>query len=261
MSDTRSILAEVEAIGKQAGEIALNSFGRVDVSVKADASFVTDADRRVEAFVREQLQSRFPDDNIVGEEYAASNSGSSGYTWVIDPIDGTTNYVRGLPHWAVCIARVDANGRPDIGVVDVPVLAESYAASTGNGATLNGERLEIRAQEGPENEQLLAAWSSFFRSIDLTFAGKVRVLGSTILKFVNLAKGCYIGGFTPDVHIWDLAPGFPILWEAGGEIRTRDGELYEQFQLAPGNGYAVPPLVLAAPGQFDRLIGMVRPRA
>jgi myo-inositol-1(or 4)-monophosphatase len=258
MSHEAEILAEVCAVARQAGDIALKSFGRVEPELKNDQSFVTDADRRVEEFIRERLSARFPADGIIGEEFQASHSDGSAYTWAIDPIDGTTNFVHGLPHWAVCIGRLDSSGTPDLGVVYLPVQEELYSAASGHGATMNGRTLKMVSRDYPESEQLLAVWSSFFREISLDFEGKVRVLGSTIVKFLHLARGSYIGALTPAVHVWDVAPGFPILWEAGGEARTMSGgDRYTSIDLDPKNGYEVPALVLALPELQERVRSMV----
>jgi myo-inositol-1(or 4)-monophosphatase len=258
MSQEIEILEEISVIARQAGDIALKTFGRIDPELKDDRSFVTDTDRRVEEFIREQLLLRFPADGIIGEEFQPSNARDSEYTWAIDPIDGTTNYVHGLPHWAVCIGRVNASGTPDLGVVYLPAQEELYSAATGHGATMNGRTLRMVSRDYPENEQLLAIWSSAFREISLDFAGKVRVLGSTIVKFLYLARGSYIGSLTPMVHVWDVAAGFPILWEAGGESRTlTDGSRYTSIDLDPEKGFEVPPLVLALPELQDKVRSMV----
>ncbi len=258
MSETEEILREVTAIARQAGDSALRYFGRTRPDLKTDESYVTVADRNVEEFIRRELSTRFPDDAIIGEEDDNATDGATDYTWAIDPIDGTTNFVAGLPHWAVCIARL-RGGRPEIGVVNVPVLDEIYTGARGYGATLNGRSLQTREHEGPENEQLLAVWSTAFRAIRIDFPGKLRVLGSTVMKCLYLASGSYVGALTPEVHVWDLAAGLPVLWEAGGEARGFDGALYETMDLDPAHGYGVPPLVLARPERQAHVRGMFRP--
>jgi len=252
MGEPEGIIAEVQAIAAQAGEIALRYFGRVSAELKHDESYVTEADKQVEEFIRRQLGARFPRDGIIGEEFDRSRAGTSDWTWAIDPIDGTTNFVAGLPHWAVCIARL-RDGRSELGVTNVPVLGEMYTAARGHGALLNGRALQIPDRLPPEHEQLLAVWSTAFRHITLEFPGKVRILGSTVLKLLYTARGAYIGALTPTVHVWDVASGLPVLWEAGGEARSFDGTLYEAADMDPAHGYAVPPLVLARPGLQKRV--------
>lgn len=258
MSETDDILREVEAIARQAGDMALRLFGRATPDVKADESYVTVADRNVEEFIRRELSTRFPDDAIIGEEYGDAQDGESDYTWAIDPIDGTTNFVAGLPHWCVCIARLRA-GRPELGVVSAPVLDEVYTGVRGHGAALNGRSLRIPDRTHPENEQLLAVWSTAFREIRIDFSGKLRTLGSTAMKCLYLARGSYIGALTPEVHVWDVAAGLPVLWEAGGESRLVDGTVYEVMDLDPAHGFAVPPLVLTQSGSYSRVRKLFRP--
>jgi len=258
MGETEDLLSEIEAIARQAGEIALRYFGRITPDIKSDASYVTEADRAVEEFIHRELSTKFPHDAIIGEEYGNRANGSSGHTWALDPIDGTTNFVAGLPHWAVCIARL-SGARPELGVVNAPVLNELYVGALGHGATMNGRTLRLSHRQEPENEQLLAVWSSSFRhiAIDKKFQGKLRIFGSTVMKCLYLARGSYIGAVTPEVHVWDVAAGLSVLWEAGGESRRFDGALYEEMDLDPAHGFLVPPLILAAPELQARVRGMI----
>lgn len=258
MTQTEDIIREVTAIARQAGDIALRSFGRTKPDVKPDESYVTSADRGVEEFIRRELGARFPDDAIIGEEHGNETDGLSDHTWAIDPIDGTTNFVAGLPHWAICIARL-RGVRPEIGVVNVPVLDELYTGARGHGATLNGRSLGITEREQPDAEQLLAVWSTAFRAVRIDFSGKLRVLGSTAVKCLYLARGSYLGALTPEVHVWDLAAGLPVLWEAGGESRRFDGTVYDAMDLDPAHGFLVPPLVHARPERQAYVRSMVHP--
>ena len=256
MGDSAQILREVGEVARGAGAIALNYYGRVSADIKADASYVTEADRRVEEFIRRELRSRFPDDAIIGEETDDELSSLSDYTWAIDPIDGTTNFVAGLPHWAICIARLKGRA-PVAGVVNLPVLDELFAGAEGAGATLNGRALAMSRELPPENEQLLAVWSTAMNHVRMRgYTGKFRTLGSTVVKLVYLARGSYVGALTPHVKIWDVAAGLPILWEAGGASWNLDGTPFREMDLTPGEGYGVPPLVHAVPGNETRLFDM-----
>jgi myo-inositol-1(or 4)-monophosphatase len=256
MQHAEKALNEATTIAKQAGEIALRYFGRVVPSVKADNSYVTEADRAVEQFIRRELEKRFPADDILGEEYGTTDRGSAEYTWILDPIDGTTNFVGGLPHWGVCIARARA-GKPELGVVCVPPLGEVYAAAAGHGATLNDRSFVIDERVQPPNEQLLAVWSTWHRTIDLHFPGKVRTLGSTAIKCLYAARGTVVGAITPEVHVWDIAAGLMVLWEAGGEARMFDGSLFSSIDVDPANGFIVPPLIMGAPRKQAELRAMI----
>src|SRR3954452_2695997 len=125
-------------IAHEAGELALRHFRALDllsIENKGHQDLVSNADREVELFVRAELARAFPDDGIVGEEHAPT-SGTSGHIWVIDPIDGTANFVRGIPAWCVVIACVD-QGMTEIGVIHEPSTGETFCASRGGGAFLN----------------------------------------------------------------------------------------------------------------------------
>lgn len=257
MIDRERVLDSVSTIAQEAGKIALKYFGTVRPEVKRDRSFVTRADREVERFIRESLGGAFPDEPVIGEEFGGSLSPDTEYAWAVDPIDGTTNFVAGLPHWAVCIARM-REGMPVLGVVVMPALGETYSAERDGGATRNSVPFRIQDKDAPPNEQLLAVWSTWHHDIELDFPGKVRTLGSTVVKCLYTARSSFVGALTPQVHIWDIAAGLPILWEAGGEARTMEGVLYETMDI--GSGFLVPPLALASPSQQDRIRGMIKPR-
>ncbi len=256
MNEDDQMLEEIGAVARGAGAIALKHFGRATADIKADDSYVTEADRRAEDFIRRELRSRFPDDAIIGEETDDELSRLSEYTWAIDPIDGTTNFVAGLPHWAVCIGRLRGNV-PVAGVVSLPVLDETFAGAHGHGATLNGRALAMTEELPPENEQLLAVWSTAMSHVKMKgYAGKFRTLGSTVVKLLYLARGSYVGAITPDVKVWDVAAGLPVLWEAGGGSWELDGTPYSAMDLTPENGYRVPPLIHAVPGNEKRILEM-----
>ena len=260
MSILRDRAQAADDIARQAGDIALRHFGRTMPEIKPDASYVTEADRSVEAFIRERLGALYPDHAIIGEETPGGLSRSSEYAWAIDPIDGTTNFVAGLPHWAICIGLIH-NGEPVAGAVYVPVLHEMYVGARGEGATLNGRALSMKGNLPPENEQLMAVWSTAVQTIDVEgYVGKFRILGSTVIKLTNLARDSYVASLTPTVHIWDVAAGLPVLWEAGAESRTMDGKPFRTLDMDPAHGFMVPPLVHALPAHIERFRTAVKHR-
>jgi myo-inositol-1(or 4)-monophosphatase len=134
----------LEDICKQAGSLALKYFreqGALVIDQKGHQDFVSQADRNVELLTRELLAKAFHEDAIVGEEHAPT-SGTSGFTWVIDPIDGTTNFINGIPAWTVVIAGV-RDGVTECGVIHDPCNKETFVAVKGDGATLNGRPLKL----------------------------------------------------------------------------------------------------------------------
>ncbi|MEM1352180.1 MAG: inositol monophosphatase, partial [Pseudomonadota bacterium] len=143
MPDRRSA---AEEIARSGGHLALDYFRKLDtlaVEEKGAQDFVTIADRAVEEHIRDLITTRFPDDGILGEEHAPKPS-QSGYTWVIDPIDGTANFINAIPVWCVVIAVV-ADDKTQISTTYDPVHDEMFAAARGEGATLNGASLTCPA--------------------------------------------------------------------------------------------------------------------
>ncbi len=136
---TRFKLAQ--EIAREAGAMALDYFNRREtlvIETKRDPQDVVSiADRNVEQLIAERVSAAFSDDGFLGEEYGL-NAGASGYTWVVDPIDGTSPFVNGMPNWCVSIA-VLKDGEPVIGVIQAPCFDELYASAKGQGATLNGK--------------------------------------------------------------------------------------------------------------------------
>ena len=138
-------LALAEQVAREAGTRALNYFNRREslvIETKRDAQDVVSiADREVELLIRERIAQQFPDDGFLGEEFGLQ-SGSSGYTWVVDPIDGTSPFVNGMPNWCVSVAVIH-HGDPVIGVIMAPCQQECFVAARGAGATLNGKPLHV----------------------------------------------------------------------------------------------------------------------
>ena len=130
----------------RAGELGLSYFRRLDtltIESKGHQDLVSDGDRDVETFIRAAIAREYPADGIVGEEHA-NVAGTSGYVWVIDPIDGTANFVRGIPAWTVVIAGVK-DGALDVGVIQEPSTAETFYGRRGGGAFLNGKPIRTSA--------------------------------------------------------------------------------------------------------------------
>src|SRR5947209_2162411 len=131
----------VEAVAK-AGQLALNYFeARVEAEWKQDLSPVTVADREAEQLLRTTLHAKFPNDGFLGEEYG-DQPGTSGYRWIIDPVDGTRSFVRGIPLWATLVG-LEYQGEQIAGIVEAPALRDSYRALRGDGAFRNGQPIHV----------------------------------------------------------------------------------------------------------------------
>lgn len=183
---------------------------------------VSEADRAVERLIRDAIAAEFPADGILGEEYGL-NPGSSRFTWVIDPIDGTSPFLHGLPSWCVAIAVV-CDGTPVIAAIEVPTEDAAFAACLGRGAELNGDTLTIRpgttlasaaigigashrsdpASTGDAIARLMAAGGVFFRN------------GSGALMLAYVAAGRLAGYVEAVMHPWDCLAGLLLVREAGG---------------------------------------------
>jgi|SRR5476649_377597 histidinol-phosphatase len=231
-------------IATLAGENAMYIRARgISVETKPDASPVTIADRENERLIREAIEREFPGDGILGEE-GSSKEGSSGRRWIIDPIDGTRDYVRGNRFWCVLIALEEAN-QPFLGVAHFPMLDETYWATRGSGSYLNNERLRVSAiasigecSFSPNGLHLIAARPHLPRVMELMQRSwAVRSYGGA-LDACLVAAGKAEIWFEPKVEVWDLAALKPIIEEAGGVFFALDGsrriDQGTAFGCAPG---------------------------
>jgi len=210
-------------------------FGALDLRVdtKPDLTPVTDADRAVEAEVRQALGHERPDDSILGEEFGGTTT-FSGRQWIIDPIDGTKNFVRGVPVWASLIALLE-DGVPSVGVVSSPALQRRWWAARGQGAfaAVDGalpRRLSVSSVAELGSASLsfssLSGWAQRglrARFIALTDAvWRVRAYGD-FLSYCLVAEGAVDIAAEPEVSVWDLAALDILVREAGGQLTSLDG--------------------------------------
>ena len=210
-------------------------FGALDLRVdtKPDLTPVTDADRAVEAEVRQALGHERPDDSILGEEFGGTTT-FSGRQWIIDPIDGTKNFVRGVPVWASLIALIE-DGVPSVGVVSAPALQRRWWAAQGQGAFAAVEGAQPRRLSVSSVAELGSASLSFSslsgwaqrglraRFIALTDAvWRVRAYGD-FLSYCLVAEGAVDIAAEPEVSVWDLAALDILVREAGGQLTSLDG--------------------------------------
>jgi myo-inositol-1(or 4)-monophosphatase len=219
-------LAAGRAIIVEAGAMALDYFSRydtLDVQAKRTAQdLFSEADTNVEALIRHAIASQFPGDALVGEEHG-SMGGDSTWQWVIDPIDGTSCFLHGLPTWCVVICVLE-DGAPIIGLTYDACRNQLFWASQGQGAWRNETRIAVNkrasiadgltaiggsnaiysAQVGGIIERLLAGGGSYMRN------------GSTALTLAHVAAGHYVGYFQPLLNSWDCLAGLLLVSEAGG---------------------------------------------
>jgi histidinol-phosphatase len=218
----------VEA-ARRAGRLALGYFD-TDVAVewKADQSPVTVADREAEGLLRSTLLGKFPHDGFLGEE-SGDQPGTSGFRWVIDPVDGTRSFVRGVPIWATLVG-LEYKGEQIAGIADVPPLGQTYRALRGDGAYRNERRIRVSDISGLAESQLFYSSLSWFikagrRDDFLHLVGKTqrqRGFGD-FYGFVLVAQGSGELMVEHGCHYWDLAATKAIVEEAGGRFTDWDG--------------------------------------
>ena len=219
-----------QEIVTEASTLALEHFdniSRLQIEQKGHQDFVSQADKAVEAFIREKLDLHFPDDGIVGEEDKRKPS-KSGFTWVIDPIDGTTNYIHGFPYYAISIAYVEKGKTLHALTIDVS-RQDEYTASLGRGAYLNDRRIRVSKRNGLKGALLSNSSHdtdsgrvrhdnmSTFRSL-YSEVLTIRRTGSAALDMANVAAGRLDGFWGSGLGLWDIAAGGLLVQEAGGLV-------------------------------------------
>lgn len=227
MPPTPELAAALRA-ADAADAVTLPRFRSADLRVetKPDSSPVTEADTGAERAIREVLTGDFPDDAILGEEYGDHAGGSR--RWIIDPIDATVNYVRGVPVWGSLIA-LETGGGIACGVVSAPALGRRWWAERGSGAWANGERIGVSAVSDLEEAQLSLNTPDGLDGGRLASAlalsqrcSRTRGFGD-FWAFMLLAEGAIDIVVEPVAAVWDLAPLRVIVEEAGGRFTDREG--------------------------------------
>lgn len=217
------------------GNVLLRNLGRLDainVVEKDRMDFASEVDEKAETEIVRELRRAFPDCGILGEEGGSRPGGRSGRgevrgTFVIDPLDGTSNYLRGLPHWCVSIALVE-NGEPQHGVVFDPLRNELFTASRGSGAVLNDKRVRVSERREiagamlatgfpPRERERVGAHLECIRVL-LDEAEDIRRTGSAALDLAYVACGRVDAYFEAGVMPWDIAAGALLVREAGGRV-------------------------------------------
>lgn len=248
----RELEVAVEA-ARAAGELLRGRFGaKQTVRYKGEVDIVTEVDERAERMVSEILLGAFPAYGMLAEE-GGELSGEGDACWVVDPLDGTTNYAHGLPIFSVSIA-LERRGEAVLGVVHDPMRGETYVAERGEGATLNGEPIGV-SDTGELIQALLVTGFPYDRdqvpaALDLfgrftLLSQSMRRLGSAALDLCYVASGRLDGYYERGIHAWDMAAGALIVEEAGGKVTDyRGGELdLGGREVVASNGHLHPALL------------------
>jgi len=206
--------------------------GKEDADLKSRNDWVSRADRESEAAIVTFIREHCPDDAILGEEGGISAEGTSGRTWIIDPLDGTSNYLQHFPMWSISIA-VKTNAEITAGVVHEPLRDLFFTAERGAGAFRNGARMHVSNQEALESsflatgfpfraQQFVAVYCAIFQEV-ISVAKGVRRAGSAALDLAYTAAGIFDGFFELHLSPWDIAAGSLLVTEAGGVFSDFSG--------------------------------------
>lgn len=243
---------------RRAGQIALRHFNAVTPRLKADHSFVTRADLEIEQFLTERFRAAFPAFNLLSEEgtrVETTGPAPSGL-WAIDPLDGTTAFVHGLPGWGISIGLL-VGGRPAFGLFYMPLLNDMTWAGALDGADSPPPfRLGVRSSWGEKG--FLAVSSSAHRDFHIGVP-RTRALGSVGANLVYMARGSAAAAFISRARLWDLVAGAAIVTVAGGELRYLSGKPIDYPALLDGQP-APEPVIAGHPRLLDELAGRITRR-
>ena len=226
-----------EALAREAGHRIERARAQgFAVDYKGANDVVTEIDVAIERFLTEQLGALFPDDRILGEELDHEEAPAEGRTWVLDPIDGTLNFSRGIPIYCVSIA-LQVDRQSVVGVIYDPSRGELFSARRGHGATLDGEPMEVTDREALSETVLVTGFppsrheDNLPRFAALTRATHgIRRLGSAALDLAYVAAGRLDGFWEFHLNPWDTAAGYLLVQEAGGQVTDVDGGHYTGFE-------------------------------
>ncbi|MDD5284751.1 MAG: inositol monophosphatase family protein [Desulfuromonadaceae bacterium] len=262
MTNYRNYLEEAVIAARAAGTYQKSRFAStLDIEMKGDKNLVTEVDRESERLIVEYLLARFPGHDIVAEEGDYPQSRSP-FRWIIDPLDGTTNYAHAFP-WFCSSIGLEHEGELVAGVIYNPIHDELFTATRGGGAFLNGNRLSVSARSPLKNSLLGTGFpydcasdpaNNFDNFIAFQKAARgIRRAGAAALDLAYVAAGRLDGFWELKLKAWDVAAGVLMVREAGGRVTTFDGSEYDIFndRIVASNGLIHDEMVT--------LLGMVAP--
>lgn len=210
--------------------------------IKADHTLVTRADHRADQIIQDHLLEHFPGDAILSEE-GSTVYPQTKHVWIIDPLDGTVNFSRGLHYWGISIAHL-VDGQPQTGAVYFPLSDELFTATNGNGAHLNGNPLTFQENPGKDLFPLFVHCSRMHQRYAVKMKYKKRSLGAAAYHLCLVAKNTAILALESTPRIWDFAASWLIIEEAGAAIKSLGVE--EPFPAQPGLDYGKRPYPILA---------------
>ena len=213
---------------EKVSKILIRDFGEIEklqVSKKGPNDFVTNADLKAEKIIIEELKKAKPNYSIISEENGIENNKDKKNTWIIDPIDGTVNFLHGIPHFAVSIALISEN-EIIAGIIFDPIKNEMFYAEKNNGAYFNNQRIRV-SKKNEINSCLFVTGGKIGKEPDLPY----RKSGCAALDLAYVASGRYDGYFQDNLNLWDIAAGIILVKEAGGIINEIDLSIHKNIKI------------------------------
>ena len=202
--------------------------------LKEDHSVVTEADLSADQLITQAIQREYPADKLISEELQPTTDEVDAAVWVVDPLDGTTNFSLGMPIWGVSIARI-VDGWPSIGAVYFPIVNELFTAQRSSGAFLNEEQIHAQPPISGQPTSFFSCCTRTHQRYDVSIRYKTRILGSACYTLCAVARGMAIVGFEATPKIWDIAASWLIVTESGGAIESLDSS--QPFPLRANYDY------------------------
>ena len=213
---------------EKASKVLIRDFGEIEklqVSKKGPKDFVTNSDFRTEKIIMEELRKAKPNFSFISEEYGIEFNKDKDNTWIIDPIDGTVNFLHGIPHFAISIA-LKSQGEIVSGLIFDPIKDEMFYAEKENGAFFNNQRIRV-SKRNEMSDCLFVTGGKMKNEPDLLF----RKSGCAALDMAYVASGRYDGYFQKKLNLWDIAAGILIVKEAGGVVNDIDLSINENINI------------------------------
>ena len=218
---------------EKASKILIRDFGEIEklqVSKKGPNDFVTNADLKAEKIIIEELKKAKPNYSIISEENGVVNNKDKNNTWIIDPIDGTINFLHGIPHFAISIA-LKSNNEIISGLIFDPIKNEMFYAEKDNGSFLNNQRIRV-SKKNEINDCLFVTNNKFKNDPELSY----RKSGCAALDMAYVASGRYDGFFQHNLCLWDIAAGIVLIKEAGGILNEIDLSINKNINIIASSG-------------------------
>ncbi len=213
---------------EKASKVLIRDFGEIEklqVSKKGPSDFVTNSDLKAEKIIIDELKRARPNYSIISEENGIEKNKDENNTWIIDPIDGTINFLHGLPHFAISIA-LKSNNEIVSGLIFDPIKNEMFFAEKENGAFFNNQRIKVSKKNDIKN-CLFVTGGKIRQELDLPY----RKSGCAALDMAYVAAGRYDGYFQHDLNIWDIAAGIILVKEAGGLLNEIDLSIIKNIKI------------------------------